>query len=102
LHKTHPISYCYIANAIDNPAYYKAELYFSISLPHDQLLTKIAASLSLSLIQYNAYLYALLTNPGIDGKQKNDALDGVSSPLTAAGFALLQQQNISFCIRSLA
>ena len=48
------------------------------------MLTKIAASLSLSLIQYNAYLYALLTNPGIDDKQKNDALDEVSSLLTAA------------------
>jgi len=48
------------------------------------VLTKIAASLSLSPIQNNAYLYTLLTNPGIDDKQKNDALDEVSSLLTAA------------------
>jgi len=47
-------------------------------------LTKIAASLSLSPIQNNAYLYTLLTNPGIDDKQKNDALDEDSSLLTAA------------------
>jgi len=47
-------------------------------------------------------LYALLTNPGIDDKQNNDAIDEVSSLVTADGFALLQQQNISFCIRSFA
>ena len=79
-----PISSCFIANAIINPSYYRAEQNFINLLPNDKLFTKLSAVVGNGSIQNNAYLYTLLTNPGIDDKQKNDALDEVSSLLTQA------------------
>jgi len=57
-----PITNCFIANAIANPAYFQAEQNFVNSLHNDQVLTKLSAQVGNGPIQNNVDLSNLLQN----------------------------------------
>src|SRR6478736_2275623 len=86
-----PITNCFIANAIVNPAYFQSEQNFVNSLPKDMLFTKLSAQVGNGPIQNNAELYALLTNPNINHQNKDnnrsDMEFEIANLLAAAGFA---------------
>jgi len=97
-----PITNCFIANAIVNPAYFQSEQNFVNSLHKDMLFTKLSAQVGNGPIQNNAELYALLTNPNINHQNKDnnrsDMEFEIANLLAAAGFDPLQQNGINKCI----
>jgi hypothetical protein len=92
-----PISSCFIANAIGNPAYYQAYQNFINSLPSDKLFAKLATQDGLNSPQNTADLYALLQKEdlNLNAKAMNNE---IANLLAAAGFAQLQQNGINECI----
>ena len=97
-----PITNCFVANAIVNPAYFQSEQNFVNPLPKDMLFTKLSAQVGNAPIQNNDELYALLTNPNINHQNKDnnrsDMEFEIANLLAAAGFPPLQQNGINECI----
>jgi hypothetical protein len=96
-----PITSCFIANAIANPAYIQAKLNYDNSLPNDQELTKLATVVKIGPVQNNEQLFNLLTNPGLTGAQQSQGESEVANLLKAAGFAEPQQEDLIGCITAI-
>ena len=93
-----PITSCFVASAIANPAYLQAVQNFKNSLPNDQELTNLAAVVKLGPVQNNQQLFDLLTNPGLTGAQQNQGETEVANLIAAVGFAEPQKEGLMGCI----
>ncbi len=96
-----PITNCFSANAIANPAYFQAVQNFKNAIPNDQLLISVAANAHVNPPQNEAELYALLTNPNLIVDYKNDVKGAINSLLEGAGFAPLQLDALKTCVREI-
>ena len=93
-----PITSCFIASGIANPAYLQSVQNFKNSLPNDQELTNLASAVKLGPVQNNQQLFDLLTNPGLTGAQQNQGETEIANLIVAAGFAEPQKEGLMGCI----
>jgi hypothetical protein len=93
-----PITSCFAAEAVINPAYFQSEQNFVNSLPNDQELTNLATAVKLSPVQNNQQLFDLLTNPGLTSAQQNQGESEIANLLTAAGFNEATKEGLMGCI----
>ena len=93
-----PITSCFIASGIANPAYLQSVQNFKNSLPNDQELTNLAAAVKLGPVQNNQQLFDLLTNPDLTGAQQNQGETEIANLIVSAGFAEPQKEGLMGCI----
>ena len=93
-----PITSCFAAEAVVNPAYFQSEKNFIDSLPKDKELTNLAAVVKLGPVQNNQQLFDLLTNPGLTGAQQNQGESEIANLITAAGFTEATKEGLMGCI----
>ncbi len=93
-----PITSCFAAEAVVNPAYFQSEKNFINSLPNDKELTNLAAVVKLGPVQNNQQLFDLLTNPGLTGAQQNQGESEVANLIAAAGFTEATKEGLMGCI----
>jgi len=98
-----PVTTCFLQNgSFQDLAYQHSEDVFDKSLPNDQVINNIAASVGYpGPIRNTSDLYVLLTG-NLSSDNLNQIENEISSILAAAGFTAGQQQNLNDCIDNVA